>query len=388
MAERKLNLNWIDSYLILTHSQESPEVFHKWVAISVLAGAIRRKVFFDYEGAGFLAYPNMYIVLVGPAGRCKKSTAMRIGRRMLADVPGANFTTDSVTREKLIQDLSQSSKDGHSSMTAYSSEFATLLTSSGMDMVVFLTDIFDSPPEWSHSSKTSGTNTIKAPYLNLIGGTTPDWMSKAMPLDTVGIGLTSRIIFVYENTPRVRSAFPVLSDSQREIRKMLIQDLVTISNIAGEYKLDPKAKEDYEEWYQGRIQNPNPTGDPRLSGYFERKPVHLIKVAMLVAAAHRDQLIITPNDLALAHALFNEVEGKMALAFANVGKNPLASDYVDVMEAILRQPGISLAELAMKFKHNVRKEELTEVLDMITTGGLIKVAPGPRYFPTGKLETP
>jgi uncharacterized protein DUF3987 len=386
MPPRKLD-NWLQSYLVVTNQQESPEVYHKWIALSVLAGAIRRKVFFDYEGAGFLAYPNMYIVLVGPAGRCKKSTAMRIGRKMLSQVPGVNFTTDSVTREKLIQDLSQTFRDGHSSMTAYSSEFATLLTSSGMDMVVFLTDIFDSPPDWTHSTKMSQTNTIKAPYLNLMGATTPDWMSKAMPLDTVGIGLTSRIVFVYENTPRVRSAFPVLSDSQREIRNWLVEDLISISQLAGEYKLDSHARADYEEWYQARIQNPNPTGDPRLSGYFERKPVHLIKVAMLIAASFRDQLIITQNDLKEAHLLFNEVESKMALAFANVGKNPLATDYMDILDAIAHQPGIKLADLLMKFKHNVRKEELAEVLDTLTAAGTIRAAAGPSFFPVkGAVE--
>ncbi|MCI0558266.1 MAG: DUF3987 domain-containing protein, partial [Nitrososphaera sp.] len=188
MPERKLP-NWIQAYLTFTNESESPEEYHKWVAITTIAGAMRRRAFYDM--GYFVPYPNMYVVLVGPAGRCKKSTAMRIGRSILSEVPGINFTTDSVTRERLIQDLSQIYKDGHSSMTAYSSEFATLLTSSGMDMVNFLTDIYDSPPEWSHKTKMGGTNRIKAPCLNLVGATTPDWIARAMPLDTVGIGLTS-----------------------------------------------------------------------------------------------------------------------------------------------------------------------------------------------------
>ena len=115
--------NWIEAYLAYTNESESPEEYHKWVAISTIAGAMRRRSFYDY--GYFLAYPNMYIVLVGPAGRCKKSIAMRIGRGMLSEVPNVNFTTDSITRERLIQDLTQVTKDGHSTMTAYSSEFAS-----------------------------------------------------------------------------------------------------------------------------------------------------------------------------------------------------------------------------------------------------------------------
>ena len=195
--------SWIKAYLAYTAESESPEEYHTWTAISVIAGALRRHVFFDMSY--FMLYPNMFIVLVGPAGRCKKSTAMRLGRELLIQVPGMEFTSDSTTRERLIQDLSQAYKDGQSALTAYSSEFASLLTSSGMDMVVFLTDIFDCPTEWTHKTKSGGTNKIKSPFLNLEGATTPDWISKAMPLDTIGIGLTSRMIFVYQDVPDRKS---------------------------------------------------------------------------------------------------------------------------------------------------------------------------------------
>src|SRR3954464_12186530 len=125
MAEGRLLPNWIQAYLAYTAESESPEEYHKWVAISVIAGALRRRVFFPM--GYFQLYPNQYIVMVGPPGRCKKSTAMRIGRALLGAVPDLKFTTDSVTRERLIQDLTQAHSDGHSSMTAYSSELATLL---------------------------------------------------------------------------------------------------------------------------------------------------------------------------------------------------------------------------------------------------------------------
>lgn len=376
MPQRKLT-NWIQAYLAFTGESESPEEYHKWVALSAIAGAIRRKAFFDM--GYFLLYPNMYIVLVGPAGRCKKSTAMRIGRGLLAGVPGLNFTTDSTTRERLIQDLSQAFADGHSSMTAFSSEFASLLTSSGMDMVVFLTDIFDSPSEWAHKTKTGGTNKIKAPYLNLIGATTPDWIAKAMPLDTVGIGLTSRIVFVYQDTPRVRPAFPRLSPEQVKLRDLLEEDLVAMAQIAGEYKLSPEAKAMYEEWYQGRIEQPNPTGDPRLNGYYERKPMHLLKLAMIIAASHRDEMTIETSDLVVATQLFDQVEEKMPRVFANVGKNPLVNDYDEVTAMIAKNPNISFGALMDKFKHSVRKDELAEVLETIVASGKISAGAGQTY---------
>lgn len=379
---RSIPGSWLDAYLVYTAESESPEEYHLWTGISAIAGALRRRVFFDM--GYFILYPNMYIVLVGPAGRCKKSTAMRVGRQMLSGVPGLEFTTDSVTRERLIQDLSQAFKDGQSAMTAYSSEFASLLTSSGMDMVVFLTDIFDCPSEWSHKTKSGGTNKIKFPFLNLEGATTPDWISKAMPLDTVGIGLTSRIIFVYQDTPRIRDPFPKLSPEQKVLGTMLIEDLGKIADIAGEYYLTDEAKEIYTEWYKARTETPNPTGDPRLNGYFERKPMHLLKLAMIVSASKKDETLITAEDLVDAMKLFDRVEIRMPQVFASVGKNPINADKEEVLATIKAHPeGLPLSYLLDKFSHALRKDELWEVLDTLFVIGRIRTD-GKKWFPIDK----
>lgn len=382
MAEGRLLSNWIQAYLAYTAESESPEEYHKWVAISVIAGALRRRVFFKM--GYFNLYANQYIVMVGPPGRCKKSTAMRIGRTLLGAVPGLKFTTDSVTRERLIQDLTQAHQDGHSSMTAYSSELATLLTSSGMDMVAFLTDIYDSPNEWAHQTKMGGTNTIKAPYLNLIAATTPDWIAKAMPMDTVGIGLTSRIVFVYQDTPRVKDPFPVLSPEQVKLQELLLHDLNHIATLGGQFDLDAAAKAFYSDWYKSRLEQPNPTGDSRLDGYFERKPMHALKLAMVVAASQKNELVFTQSDVEVALMLLEEVEEKMQKVFANVGRNPLSADMDAVASAVAASMphGLTHGDIIARFKHSLRKDELAEVLDLLMTQNLIVLAGNPpRYFP-------
>jgi hypothetical protein len=256
-------------------------------------------------------------------------------------------------------------------MTAYSSEFASLLTSSGMDMVVFLTDIFDSPSEWAHKTKSGGTNKIKFPFLNLEGATTPDWISKAMPLDTVGIGLTSRIVFVHQDTPRIKPPFPKLSDAQKALEPLLVQDLITIANLTGEYTLDKDALKLYEEWYVDRVQQPNPTGDPRLSGYFERKPMHLLKLAIVVAASYRDELIITESDLKQALGLFDHIEVRMTKVFASVGRNPLNADKEEILEALKDTGGMTMGQLLDRYGYNLRKEEMAEAIDTLVVIGKI-----------------
>lgn len=379
MSDRLLP-DWIEAYMVYTAESRSPDEYHLWTALVTIAGAIRRKAFFNFEY--FLLYPNLYTVLVGPPGRCKKSTAMRIGRKFLSQVPGVNFSTDSTSRERLIQDLTQSHADGHSSMTAYSSEFASLLTTSGMDMVVFLTDIYDCPEEWTHKTKMGGTNKIKQPYLNIEGGTTPDWIARSLPLDTIGIGLTARIIFVYQDTPRIRDPFPKMSKEQVELGEILVKDLIKISLISGQYTMDPEADAFYRAW-DLKQQESRESLDTRLSGYYERKGMHLLKTAMVVAASQRDETILKKTDIEKALALLEHIEPAMAKTFSAVGKNPLTLDIENVLATVNVKPGIEYGELLDLFKHSVRKDELDEVINTLQTIGLIKVSQekdGPHYY--------
>ena len=378
MPDRLIPGSWLDAYLAYTAESESPEEYHLWTGISVIAGALKRQVFFDM--GYFLLYPNMYVVLVGPPGRCKKSTAMRMGRDILKGIPGQKFTADSTTREKLIINLSQAHKDGASAMTAHSTEFATMLTSSGMDMVVFLTDIFDCPPVWEHDTKSGGKNTIKGPFLNLLGATTPDWISRAMPLDTIGVGLTSRIIFVHHDTPREADPIPRLTAAQKALVPLLTADLLAIGSLSGEFTLSEEANDEYTKWYKKRLSNPNPSGDPRLSGYYERKPMHLLKLSIIVAASRRDGLVILKEDMLGAMDTLDRIEARMPKVFIGVGKNPLHADKEAVLEAIIASGGMTQGELMAMFSYSLRKDELAEVLDTLMMVKAIKLS-GLRFVP-------
>ena len=384
MADRLLP-DWLDAYMIYTSLQRSPDEFHIWVAMSAISGALRRKCYFDHQY--FMLYPNLYVVLISPPGRCKKTTAMAIGRRMLSEVAGVNFSTESVSRERFILDMSVSLADGHSSMTAYCSEFASLLSTSKMDMLVFLTDIYDCPPEWTHKTKGGGPSKIVAPYLNLLGGITPDLLAETLPQNAQGIGMTARIVFVYSDTPRIRPVFPKMTKEHKELHGILIKDLSQIAQISGQYTIDPETEKFYEEWelknQEGRTRH-----DPRLYGYYERKPQHLLKVAMLLAASKRDETTITIPDLERGLKILDATEATMAQTFSAVGKNPLNLDMHNVAHAIVSEPKIGYAKLFGMFRHSVRKDEMDEVLSALVSIGDIKVvqeSDGPHYLPSEQL---
>jgi hypothetical protein len=350
--------NWIKGYLAYTIGQESPDEFHTWVALSCIAGALRRQVWFDMSY--FKVYPNMYTVLVAPPGKCKKTTAMRLGRDILIQVPGMFFSPDSTSRERLINDLTASWANGQSAMTAHSSEFASFLSTSGETMVEFLTDIYDNPSQWQHRTKTSGTSLIRMPYFNLLACTTPDDLARKMSVNAVGIGLTSRVTFVYADKPRKRP-------EQQALQELLVEDLNTISQISGEYTFD---SEDtgafYDSWYEERVEDPNPTGDPRLAGYYERKHVHWLKVAMCCAAAQSDELVITMQHMVMALEALEMIEPKMLQVYAGVGTNPLQINVNQMWAEVLSNPnGVTYGRILERMYYACSEEQINEVLRVL-----------------------
>jgi hypothetical protein len=105
MSNRQLK-DWLESYLIYTKRSEPPTLYKAWTAVSVLAACLRRKCKLKWGTLTF--YPNMYIVLVGPSGRCRKGTAMGPGEDFLTDL-GIKVASTSITREALIHQLKTSS---------------------------------------------------------------------------------------------------------------------------------------------------------------------------------------------------------------------------------------------------------------------------------------
>ena len=105
-----------------------------------------------------------------------KGSAMKIGQRLLFQIPGFEFSADSISREKLIQDMTGVYKNGASALTVYCSEFSSFFSTSGPEMAVFLTDIYEAQESWSHKTKTQSSQKIICPCLNLQACTTPEAM--------------------------------------------------------------------------------------------------------------------------------------------------------------------------------------------------------------------
>ena len=78
------NENFLQLYLNYTRAQESPELFHLWTGTTILAAALGRKCWINR--GYYRLYPNLFCILVAGSAKCRKSTAVNIGVRLLTDI--------------------------------------------------------------------------------------------------------------------------------------------------------------------------------------------------------------------------------------------------------------------------------------------------------------
>jgi hypothetical protein len=252
----------------------------------------------------------------------------------LRQVPGINFGPDIVTWPKLVEVFESHAEQfeynrefiTQCAVTLQSSEFGNLVNPQDREMIDLLVDLWDSNTgAFTKATKSSGQNMIENPWVNLIACTTPAWIAGNFPEYVIGGGFTSRCLFVYADKKDKLVAYPHLEVPQnlKSVALALVTDLQHIAgNLVGPYVLEPSALEWGRVWYKFHYEHPPAAlQDDRFGGYLARKQTHLHKLAMVMAAAQRDDLVITADDLSLASTMIDVLEEDMPKVFAKIGRS-------------------------------------------------------------------
>ena len=327
----RIHQDWLQAYIQYASNSEAPTYMHFWSGVSAIAGALRRKVWFDM--GHFAWYPNFYIIFVAPPGIVAKSTTSGIAMNLLRQIPGVKFGPDVVTWPALVTCFAESTEafeyenDFHpmSCLTLESSEFGNLLDPTDRQMVDLLVHLWDGKQgEFKKSTKNNGSDEVSNPWINIIACTTPSWIAGNFPEYMIGGGFTSRCVFVYADQKAKLVPYPKMEMcyDRPSMEKGLVEDLCRIGELKGCYELTANALEWGIEWYHSHWKNKPPhLDDDRFGGYLARKQSHLHKLAMILAAAGSDELKITKEHLTIANAMVADLEKDMTKVFSKIGKS-------------------------------------------------------------------
>lgn len=379
--------HWLRAYVAHAQVSESPIVFHVWTAISTVAGALRRNVWIDQ--IRYRYYPNFYIVLVGPAA-ITKTTAINSGKKLLTKVKGVNFGPASATWQSMIKNMAAAAQDLTVEVAGKPKtiitcpihfsvgELGTFFKVEDSVMMEVLIDLWDGHEGvWTHSTLTMGNNSIENPIVNLIGGTTPDWIKRHIPEDMIGGGLASRMLFIYADVKNRLIAFP-----SREIRsadyfvdeQALQEDLQEIAKLKGPYEISGAAMDWGERWYaEHHKSRPAHLASDRYSAYIGRKFTLLMKLSIILAASQRDDRVILPEDLTESLSLLDMIEPHMQRVFESIGRVDEARR-MDELVAYVRSYKVLTSEELFSFVSNsMAHKEFSATLTAAVISGRLKV---------------
>lgn len=399
MTTSRLHPCWISTYAATFAGRtEAPAPFHWWTAVSMIAGALTRRVWIDE--ITFKYYPNFYIVFVAAPGMLTKSTAIGIGLNILRELDHVYMAPDNTNYPTFVRELALHATEmmetpaaeaedttwiNQCAVTAGISELGTFLKIEDEDMLNGLTDFWDCRPVHTKETKFNGTDVVEHPYVNLIAGTTPDWVQKKLK-GVAGWGLSSRIIFIHATTKAARVARPSQHWGVGEYEKLtqsLVGDLRHIATLAGPMIFSAESNDIAHSWYDAlsdHIEAHNSADDPDpWVGYFlARKQAHVHKLAMILSCSRRDNLVIEADDMREAIAAVDAVELEIPKIFRlKTEATPLAKAETEVLDRLVLEIKTATGE---QISQAVAVSKAARFVDSTTAGRMIENAVGRGTF--------
>lgn len=382
--------NWLRAYMAYTEYTEPPEIFNYWIAISTVAGALRGKTWYDM--GTFQWTPNFYILLVGPPG-LTKTTAINTGMRLLKTVEGIHMGSDSLTWQSMVDeflaatvgepdgdDLITSTIRCHSSITYAVGELGTFLNPKDQELMSALTHLWggDGGEEFKRRTRKDGGRAIQRPWMNIIAGTTPTWITANLPQSLIGTGFTSRCILVYAEQKKNIIAYPKRTAAQNghggvwDMALQLKDDLTEISCLQGEFSLTEDAYLLGTEWYDHYSKIPPVGLSPEdFGGYMNRRQAHAHKTAMVLSAAEGNDMVVTKAHLQNAITMLEATEKGMPAAISGVHACEELRPQLRIEEVLKKHMCVSKVELFHRFRGELGWREFEIVIINLVKAGLI-----------------
>lgn len=314
--------DFLTAYVDYARNEYAPEHFTLWTGLSVLAGAVERKVWIQ-EGGGYKNYPNLFIVLVAGPG-IGKSSAIRQGMPLLYAIKDTNpnlkihegvITSAALRKEMILCDTMPGGGEPFSSIFLCGREGSeSPLKNHGDDFRSAACQMYDCEDCYQFSTAKDGKISIKNPVMNMIVGATFDFLGSVVDQNTVFGGLASRFTYVIEKDDKMKGDFFALDAAEAEaesgsaeVKAKLIHDLREIHNLCGKLRIERSVVKLCEEWFSSFKEEFNSMESARMKAINIRKRTLLKKLLILSSVSHNSSMIVTEADAVRAIDLVTEV---------------------------------------------------------------------------------
>lgn len=405
LARRKYPC-WIAQFSRYTAGIPSPAIFRKWAAISTIAGALERRVWIT-TGAADL-YPNLFILFVAPPG-VGKDQAMNPMRDFWASTSKLNISPASMTHKGMIDMLAMEDArqrfqiPGTEKFVSFqrlliaAPELGVLLPSNDPGMISALCTLYDCGNLYEERTRGGGeVLRIEKPYIHLIAGSQPKFLSNLLPDDAFQQGITSRMIMVYAGAAVKRSIFAKISGRNEDTKAAMLSDLKQVCALAGPFVLEEDAITAIEDWHM-TISDEDRPNHSKLQHYCSRRIMHVLKLTMVYCASRTNNMVISKADFDAALETLREAEGLMPEIFKEMSSGSQASILEEAFNFIMRTSSggtksVDEHRLRNFLAGRIPLYQIDYTIDAMVNGQIVKITtpngapPGSRTFRPWKLN--
>jgi len=366
--------NFLRDFVRLGENTECPGMFMLWSGLCAVSCALGRKVYLNFSTGAI--FPNLYVILVAGAGKCRKSTSIKFAEDMLRALnPQPNLISQRISAEGLIDALrmTQVNDEEHllrSSCEGFviADEFKTFLNKKTFDsgLGTLLIPFWDAKDEFEYRTKGRGIELVHNSCLGILGGSTIQGIKEAIPQEAVGDGMCSRFIFAYEDQSMPPVAFPEFTDEKHKLIGMLTADLQEVLSLEGEMTLTNEAREYYEKWYNKFREESKLFDNIYLQGYASRRHTHMLKLSMSFAASEFS-LLIGADHLVRADTILRKSEADLSKVMGMISSTEEGA-YTEIVFDLIKKGGtigVSRHSVLRDVSHKVDSRKLTEILETL-----------------------
>jgi len=341
--------SFLSDFVYHTRGIMTPTLACIWSVLFILQSVIKREAWLQWYPKPL--YPNQYIIIIGGAGRIKKTTAVSIVgleilksfRKYIRDMniyemKNITIIKDKSTPEAMLTAMLPEQKnnrsiyflrdaDGNylldsegkavqyyptSEASIIVSELATMISKRSYTdgMVEILLDLYDPHDIWEWRREGAGTKRLRKLCTSMIAGTTVDGFRGSIPNAAKGDGFLSRSVLVYVPESKRLYPQPFLPFGAPDTEEMAKRLAWIAENALGEFVLSMGAERVYTNWFfrYAKTMDNNPT----LAGAISRMDINVLKTALLIRAARYERgTIVEEHDMEdaikIVEATYNSV---------------------------------------------------------------------------------
>lgn len=357
---------WLEAYAEFTRYNESPMSFHLACSIGVLGGAVGRECYID-RGV-FKIYGSASVLLVGPTGKVKKSTAIDdVACRLVNEAAICPVLSGKYTAEYLGTTLKASSR---AFLAASEMSFMFGRQKYNEGLVPLVLRLLDLPASIEIGTQARDKEIIENPTVSLMAGSTMSLLTSSTAEEVLSGGFLNRFLVVLENETERCFYRPRLGEGHDK----LLSVLKRVHNYQGEIGLDSRADMVLEAAYRKRWKMIRAVSESE-AAVMQRGDIHWLRVAMLVHLAECGLSPICEQCMSFAINFISFLEKRLPGMASAIDRTQVSQDNDYVMRTLLALGGAAdHSTILRRVAARMNSKTFKSIVQNLDELGLIKIS--------------